>query len=297
MFGSYILLKYELVTKISKTEVLESPYKQKLEDVFMQEFDQQKLKYSIKASEAIDPRETTKWNLINVDVNFYSTKDDYRILGDKALVDVETKDMEIIGNVSVRTKSGYFFKSKSMTYNNEKKMLTSKSKVTLKSELKNSTYLESGSMKILFDSDEIFLKNNTTVKQVLKNKQTVVVNGNEATINKSTGKTDFFGDVKINYGGILIKGPEAKFQFDAKKFKITNIVIDNGVELNDRKREVKALSMNFNTVTDQILFKGNPVVKQGSDILFGNEIIIKNKGKDLEVKNVKANVRSNEYGK
>jgi lipopolysaccharide export system protein LptA len=105
-----------------------------------------------------------------------------------------------------------------------------------------------------------------------------------------TNQAQFFGDVVMDFDTMRVTGPEATFAYDPKTEAFKSVHVDGGVRLTDTDKFATSGTVDVQFKEDKVVFNGSPRVVQNGDELIGDQIVLTDNGKKVQVSNAKAQI-------
>ncbi len=235
------------------------------------------------------------WNLSKVKVIFYArTGDTYVVQGQRGQIDVTSKDMDILGDVSTLSSNGYEFVTSSIHYRSTTKQLNAPEVLRLKGPKDKAgqrlrlqgrgitTYLENSLMNI--ESDVI-------ADRQMSNGKNIKIQSKKAQLSGKSNMIRFYHHVKIYYDTFSIQGPEALFAYPKGGDIPRSIIVNGGVQVSDIEKKASAENLEIDLSDDRYILKGSPKIVQGADELEGEEIILYDNGKRVKIEGINAKMK------
>ncbi len=249
------------------------------------------------ADRALRPKENQQWTIEKVRVNFFAENGvTYTVTGDRGHVVPEKKDIRIDGNVVTRSSNGYVFKTQSMDYNSDARKLISPSAVEMfgpRDKNGGDIHLNGGALDADFASNEINITRNVKADRKIQIGsggaiKTAHIQAQRALFSGRSNLAQFFGNVVIDVDAMQIAGPKAKFSYDPKTQMLDAFQVDGGVKVTDADKFATSGTVNMFLKEDRVVFSGSPRVVQNGDELTGDEIVLLEGGKKVQISNAKA---------
>lgn len=270
-----------------------------MKDVYSVEAKPEGKEWELWADKAIRPKENQEWTIEKVRVKFYASNGvTYTVNGSKGRVVPNEKgirDIKISGKVITRASNGYVFKSEEVIYESQNKRLTSPAHV----EMISPPDKEGGEMTLTgvdlfadFVTNEIKINKNVHAKKRVKNNKLVQIQSERAVFSGLSKIAQFYGSVILSLDSMTVTGPEAKFAYDSKMDALESVLVGGGIKVRDTDKFATSNSVNVSFKNDQIVFKGAPRVVQNGDEMTGDEIVISENGRKVQVSNAKALIDS-----
>lgn len=258
--------------------------------LFEKKADKEDWELTAKTAESFASSEN--WKLHDVGIIFYGKLINYNVISNEAEVNTASMDIKVLGDIKMKTSNDYEFQTEYLNYISNQRELESPTRTKLITPAdKNGSRMRLEADKIAASLDENqALAYGNVYAQKKEKKSDVVIRSDEATFHMDTHYSQFMNNVKINYHTSLMEGPLASLKFDEVKNTLTELVMSGGAVLKDNNRYASAESMSIQFLKDLFLLTGNPRVIQSGDELIGNEILLLNGGKQIQVKGAKAQI-------
>lgn len=249
------------------------------------------------ADRAVRPKENAQWTAQKVKVNFFADNGVmYTVTGERAQVDPEKKDIRIDGDVVTHSSNGYVFKTQSVDYNSSARKLVSPGAVEMlgpRDKSGGDLHLNGGALDADFGTNEINITHSVRAnRKVLigsdKQEKTAHISAQRALFSGRTNMAQFFGAVVIDVEAMQLAGPRAKFAYDPKTQMLDAMQMEGGVHVTDSDKFATSGSVNLSLKDDRVVFSGSPRVVQNGDELVGDQIVMTDGGKKVEVSNARA---------
>lgn len=236
------------------------------------------------------------WRLNKVRVLFYNKeKVDFTVTGDTGSIDQKTKNLSVIGNVVTHSANGYVFKTPSIYYYSEGRIIESPSHVAMQAPADArgpGMTLTGRKMKVFVDTSKMLIQENVKAQKNETDGKKMEIIADGAEFSGKSRQADFKGSVRIAYDGMKLEGPEASFVYsDATKF-IQSLNVSGGVRVSDANKFATSETVNLDLIQDKYTFQGRPKVIQNNDELSGEEIIFLDGGKKVKIQKVRAKVEN-----
>ena len=109
-----------------------------------------------------------------------------------------------------------------------------------------------------------------------------------ATFSGKSSEAHFENNVVLNYGSMLIKGPDCYFIYSSNMKSLERVNVKGGVELTDKKRRATSQDLMVDVLKATLRFTGSPKIYQDQDEIAGEEILLLDNGKRLKILKVRA---------
>lgn len=254
----------------------------------------EKKEWQLWADKAVDFKNSETWSLEKVSAVFF-TKDEgsFRVTGERGVVELETKNMKVEGDVVTRSSNGYVFKTEEVNYDSNRKVLNSPRPVEMIGPADaegNSLYLKGQQMTANMENSAMEVHGDVRGEKTFDSGKRVVIRSQKAFFSGKSKMARFLGDVKIDVDTMHITGPEAEFQYDRHRDIVTSVEVKGGVRVSDVDKWATSQQLNVQFDKDKYVFRGSPRVVQNNDELRGDEIVFLDGGKRVEVRKARARV-------
>lgn len=244
--------------------------------------------YKLFANEAVGTADL-KWVLKAVNVQFFNAnKANYTVTGDIGETDGISKDIVIRGRVTTSSTNGYSFKTDTLRYSAQQKIMTSIDAVVMEGPAdKSGKGFRLTGEKLLVDLTKnkmSILDKVVTVKVINeKNFRLTSVRADFSNLNQ---EAVFSGDVKMNLGTFYVQAPLAQFIYSDTNKSLVKILLKQGVAFveGDRSGTSNELEMDLNQ--NKMTLRGQPKVQQGEDEIRGQEIVFIDGGKKVKINKI-----------
>lgn len=238
------------------------------------------------------------WNLSQVKVIFYAqTGDSYVVQGKRGQIDVQSKNIDIVGDVATHSTNGYEFVTSSLHYKTATKTMNAPEHLRLKGPKDQSGYrlrLQGRGITTFLENSLMNIENDVVADRIMSNGKSLKIQSNKGQLSGSSNMVRFYDSVKLYYDNFSIQGPEALFAYKAGEDVPQSIIINGGVQVSDLEKSASAENLQIDVTDDRYIFRGSPKVIQGADELKGEEIVFLDGGKKVKIEAIKAKVQSNE---
>lgn len=235
--------------------------------------------------------------LENVKVRFFGTDGvDFLVTGERGVVEAETKNMEVQGEVIMKSSNGYTFNTDNLVYDSEHRLLGSNSPVKVLGprlpERVKRLRINGMGMAVDLLSESMKIRSDVTASRGVPKKasQQLDISSGSAMLSSKNQAISFNDDVKMTIEGVSISGPSAKFVYSSDGGRLKAVEMRGGVKVSDWNKFATAENVSVDLDKNRYIFKGRPRVVQDTDELFGDEIIFLDGGKRVKVKNARVKV-------
>ena len=292
--------------------VLKSGFEQDTPDqemfgIRLYESSESKQDWVLKAERARAVKSGTEWSLNKVNVIFYAKNNlQYTVKGNLGVLNIESKDMLISGDVSVITTNGYLMETPELQYSSSKKVFEALSQVKVfspKDKNGKNIKIEAEKLNVDLATNDLSLKGNVISQRSLGSFVDLQILSDKVLLKSSDNTGEFFPKVAITYNKKFIpdllkphmsnstlSGGPALLKFD-KKNNLETLQVSDGVEFSEFGKNATADTVVVNFLEKSFRLIGQPRLMQQGEELIGDEIIFKNDGKTIEIKGAKAHIK------
>lgn len=268
-----------------------NPMVQSLSGVHIVENNGPKQVWELWASKGVLDSQNT-WKVQDLKVHFFADNGMvYEVTAPEGVVESDKKNdvlkLKLYKEVITKSSSGYTFYSKEAKYLKQEHELFFPGYIKMTGPVKNSKdiiltgrdmniYLSTNEIKIHYD---IFASHKGSSEKI-------TLNSNSALLNGQTKIAKFMGGVKVNMTEYSIVSEKAEFHFNKKDLISGEFSENLEATVEDKKVTAQRLFIDF--IDRTFTFKGNGVFQSDTDTLSGDEIIVSNEGRRIQVSNAKA---------
>jgi LPS export ABC transporter protein LptC/lipopolysaccharide transport protein LptA len=269
---------------------------QTMRDVHLVEAKGETKEWELWARKAIRPTDSEQWQIEQVKVHFFA--DDgvtYTVTGQRGDVVTNTNDIRIEGNVETRSSNGYLFKTASVFYDSQARQLKSPSEVEMAGPPDSDgsrLELKGSAMEAQFSTNEMSVSRSVRARKKIKDEKIALIQSQRAVFSGRTNLVRFLGHVVIDIDTLKIKGTEASFAYDPKTESFDSVEVTGGVQMTDADKFATSGRMSVQMKQDRLVLSGGPRVVQNGDELVGDEIVLLEGGKKVQILNARAQIES-----
>lgn len=235
------------------------------------------------------------WFLNKVKVQFYNLEtNDFTVIGNEGEVDGKTKNIKIKGNVVTKSANGYTFYTEEIFYNFQLRKIISPGKIRMigpTDDQGEGLKLDGYNMHILVETNEMKIFKDISAVKKMNSNQNLKITSEMATFSGKNKEAHFENNVLLNYGSMLIKGPDCFFMYSANMKNLEQINVKGGVELIDKKRRATSQELVVDLFKTTLKLTGNPKIYQDQDEISGEEIMLLDGGKRLKINKARATAK------
>lgn len=233
------------------------------------------------------PMGEPEWQLKEVKVQFYTDSAVYTVFGDRGSVNEAKSGMVIEGNVRMNSSNGYLFFTDKLIYSAQKKEIISDSKVSLEGpkEVEGRLHLEGVGLFVDLNKSHMLLKDKVRGYKPMSDGRMMKISSQHAEFSGKNKSVQFKNNVLIEAQQMKVRGNFAKFQYKDKK--LDTLYMDGGIHMQDQNKMGTAGEAIVYFNEDKYIFRKKPFVTQSENELIGDEVIILDRGKRVQVRNAK----------
>ncbi len=238
---------------------------------------------------------TTVFKLDEVKVQFYSDNATYTVFGDNGQIDEINKDMKINGNVRLLSSNGYRFYTDSLTYDPQTRRIITDDKVSLEGpqETNGRLYLEGYGLNVNMVTNVMIMKDRVSGFKPMSDGRVMKISSQMAEFSGKKQSVAFKNNVVMRVDKMVVRGNLATFQY--KDGKVDTLYMDGGIHMKDVDKSGSAGEAIVYFNEDKYIFRKKPFLTQFENELIGDEIIVYNGGKRVQIR--KAKVEYYQYSK
>ena len=259
----------------------------------------EKREWELWAEKANRPKDNAEWTAEKMKVNFFADNGvTYVVTGERGKVDPDKRDLRIEGNVITRSSNGYTFKSQYVDYDSKRRKLVSPGAVEMigpRDESGGDIHLNGGALEADFVTNEINITNKVrATRKILvgaeRQPKTAHIAAQRALFSGRTNMAQFAGDVVIDVETMQLSGPRARFSYDPRTQQLDSMQMEGGVHVTDSEKFATSGTVDLSLKNDRVVFSGSPRIVQNGDELVGDQIVMTEGGKKVEVSNARAQI-------
>jgi LPS export ABC transporter protein LptC len=299
--GLFIAFEAFYLTSKKKVELVQDPApqtqegdkkaasleEQTIENFYLVDAKAQTKEFELWSTTAHKAMGATDWNLDKVKAQIYSENVVYTLYGLRGTVDAIKHTMMIEGDVKMVSSNGYSFYTQHLNYDPAKKKITTEDKVSMEGnkEGDNNLYLEGVGLDVNLTTNQMYLLAQVSGHKPMSDNRNMKISSQTAEMSGKLKTMSFKTNVVIRVDLMVVSGPFAEFRY--KDQKLDTLFMDGGVHLRDQDKVGSSgvAIVYFNE--DKYVFKKKPFMTQGENELIGDEIIVFNGGKRVQVVNAK----------
>lgn len=237
------------------------------------------------------------WKLFEVDGIFQqSDSSEIKFIGDRGEVDLANKFVSIEGDVKVSSRDGYTFETEALNIRSEKdngELFYSNDKVKIYNTSEDLEVFSKG-IKGNTKTGEVELLSEVSCRKSVEKYKDIVIKSDSAYFQSSLKGIRFKENLVITQDAFNIKGREAYFLYDERTKNLKSVRIDGDILASDGVKTALSNRVEMRTTEDVIIFQGNPRIRVGENEMIGEEILITNKQKNIQV--IRGNIKSTKEG-
>ncbi len=217
----------------------------------------------------------------------------FTVTGKSGTVQVKSKNLRVEGDVVTKSSNGYIFRTASLEYDSAARRMTASSAVEMlgpKDASGSALDLHGYGMEARMDDAHMDILRDVRAQKNLENGKRALIKSRRARFSSSDKSAQFMGDVTLDMENMRITGPDAKFEYDSDRDAVRSVIFTGGARVSDADKWATAQNVRVDFEKNRLVFRGNPRVVQNNDELRGEEIVIFDGGKRVQVQGARAKV-------
>lgn len=267
---------------------------QVMQDVHLVEAKPEGKEWELWAKRALRTGEEEAWTIEDVNIRFFAQNGVfYVVTGKRGKVTPNKNDIRISGDVVTRSSNGYEFRTESAFYDSKNKRLLSPGAVEMTGPPDDNggpLHLTGSEMVVDVASNEMRIGKDVRARKKIKGERNAAIASRRAFFSGRSNLARFTGDVVIDVETLRITGPEAKFLYQPGTDFIQSMQVDGGVKVTDLDKMATSDQVSVHFDSEKIVFRGSPKLVQNGDELAGEEIVFLERGRKVQVNNVRATI-------
>lgn len=223
----------------------------------------------------------------------------FTVTGTRGMVRVKTKDMNVEGDVIMRSSNGYTFRTDSLEYNSNERMLATEAPVVVtgpREKGKSGLRLTGFGMRSSVTAGTMEVLNQVVAEREL-DRGRARIRSRRALFSSQDKVAKFLGEVILDWEEMRITGPEAVFKYNDATDELESILFTGGVRVSDSEKWATSNHLRVDFKSNRFVFWGSPRVVQNNDELRGEEITFIDGGRRVQVKGARAKVNQGQLEK
>ncbi len=248
--------------------------------------------WELEADYAQGYKEKGTWKMQGVTVRYYGTKNMvYKVTGDSGTIEIETKNMEVYGNVVMETSDGFVMKSQSLFFNSKTRELTTDDFINVTGPKSEGIFELTGrGFKADMKTNIMDLRQDVKALRAISLGKEMNIKSDHARITGINKKARFEKRVQVDIETIRMTGDVADFSYDQQTKALEELFMQGDVHVTDQLHFASSEKARVLFKKDEFILSGNPRVTQNDNELRGEEIHILNGGKSVQVRRARAKV-------
>ena len=238
-----------------------------------------------------------EWELEEVEgqrLNDKNEKIDFS--SERAETNLKEKSFSLIENVKAKSTTGYQFETNSLNFEtaeDNKKFFKTTDPVKIYNKGEELEVFSTG-LKGEAESGVVELLSEVICKKSVKDYKDILIQSDTAEFKSSLKSIRFRDNLRVSQEKFKIKGEEAYFVYDEKNRTLKSVQVDGDILASDGVKTAMSETVEMRTTEDVIIFQGNPRIRMGKNEMIGQEILITNKQKNIQV--IRGNIKSTKQG-
>lgn len=277
--------------KQKKMEALSKNSEQIMQKIHLIESQKGSRDWELFADKATGSQEKGDWDLEVMEVQFYNKNlAEFKVNGKSGKVEGHTKNMKISGDVVTKSFNGYIFKTQKIDYDSSGRKIFAPEFV----QMEGPSDSQGGGLKLTgnklyidIETSEMNIESDVRASKNLNMQKDLQIQSDSARFNGHNHEALFKGNVKISYGPMVIKGPEALFVYEPGSHILKNVLVKGGVQAQDQTKFASSENILIDLMSQNMYFRGSPRLIQNDDELTGEEIVFLQGGKKVKIESEK----------
>jgi lipopolysaccharide export system protein LptA len=229
-----------------------------------------------------DPKDIV-WSITDSEIFLFKNNlQVVKILSPKGLVNTKTKNFALQDQVVSETLSGYKFNSVGLNYNAQAENFFSEGEIYIEGP-NRSTVLKGSSFAGDLKAGRVEIAGPIYCEQIVPEYEKPIIKSDRASIDIEKRHVKFMGQVLILIGEMTITAREAEFKYNKAKGDLDALIVRGQVFAAQKNQSASADLLEVRIKEGVFLFQGNPRFVSGENTLVGNEILLYNKGKSVQI--------------
>lgn len=236
------------------------------------------------------------WTLNNVDGLYYGADAQIKILSQSGSLEPNKNFLKLMENVKAKSTKGYSFNTDEIIVfesDEGQRFFETEDKVHLFNKAQKIDVHAVG-LKGLVETGEVELLNKVSCKKKLKKYSDVLIESDRAEISSSLKSIKFKDNLSITQEKMKIKGEEAYFHYNERRGDLESVRINGEILASDGIKTAMSESVEMRLFDDVIIFQGSPRIRMGKNEMVGEEILITNNQKNVQVR--RGNIKTEKKG-
>ncbi len=217
----------------------------------------------------------------------------FTVTGERGTVQTKSKDLNVEGDVVVKSSNGYTFKTAEVSYASLSRLISTEERVEMVGprDIKgHSLRLTGQAMQARLEEGTMEVMREVRAEKAIDDGRRALIRSQRAGFSANDRMAKFMGDVVLDLDSMRITGPEAQFQYDSKRDFVKSVMFTGGARVSDADKWATAQNVRVDFDSNKFVFRGNPRVMQNNDELRGEEIVFLDGGKRVQVQKARAKV-------
>jgi len=238
-----------------------------------------------------------EWALEKVDGQYLNnTNEKIDFSSERGKTNLKKKSFSLIGEVKAKSTTGYKLETNSLifTTDEEKRRKFSTSDPVKIYNVGEKLEVLSVGLEGEVESGVVKLLSDVRCEKSVKNYKDILIQSDTAEFKSSLKSIRFRDNLRVSQEKFKIKGEEAYFVYDEKNRTLKSVQVEGDILASDGVKTAMSETVEMRTTEDVIIFQGNPRIKMGKNEMIGQEILITNKQKNIQV--IRGNIKSTKQG-
>lgn len=271
---------------------LKSYTKHLFQGVELEIFEENKMSWIIDANSA--QNETlSDWNFSNLKGEFFGEKSaKINFSSDKGLLNQSSQKLYLKKNVKAVSSRGYNFETDSLDVfkGDEDTLFESEDPVLLYTKPKSEFNVKAVGFSGALNSGVFNLLSEVRCEKKTEKYDTITINSDKAEMTSSLKSIRFYENLNVAQNEFKIKGQEAYFFLGHEDNEVEAVRVLGDIVASDGTKTALSDRVELKVKEDAIIFQGSPRIRVGDNEMVGEEILITNNQKNVQV--IRGNIKT-----
>jgi lipopolysaccharide export system protein LptA len=215
----------------------------------------------------------------------------YVVTGDSGTIEVDSKNMEIYGNVNMETSDGYVMKSQSLFFESKKRVLSTQDFIAVVGPKAQGVFELTGKgFRSDLKTNMMNLLDDVKAVRSIGTGREMNIKSDKAKISGAEKYAQFDQRVQVDIEAVRMTGESAHFVYSDEQKALKEMAMNGNVHVTDQTHFASSEQAQVLFDKEEFILKGNPRVVQNDNELRGEEIHLLDGGKSVKVLRARAKV-------
>lgn len=238
-----------------------------------------------------------EWELEEVDgQHFGENKQRIDFSSERGTTNLKQKSFSLVENVRAKSTGGYKLETDTLSFETDKsgeKIFKTPDPVRIYNPSEQLEVFSVG-LRGEVQTGVVELLSEVSCQKSVKDYKDILIKSDKAEFKTSLKSIRFKENLRVSQEKFKIKGEEAYFVYDEKTKALKSVQVDGDILASDGIKTAMSDTVEMRTTEDVIIFQGNPRIRMGKNEMIGQEILITNKQKNIQV--IRGNIKSTKQG-